>query len=63
MPDPLLAEPFLRRPAPRCLTQPGRAYGGEAAHRLPLRRATWPLRAAFEGWALRLLRARSGGTA
>lgn len=61
MPDPILSEPFLRRPAPRCLTD--RAAFAEAVDRptLPrLRRVTWPLRASFERWGLRLLHIRSG---
>jgi hypothetical protein len=60
MPDPLLSEPFVQLPAPRCLTNravQSHAASGQARPRL--KRVTWPLRASFERWALQLLRARS----
>lgn len=54
MTDPLLSEPFLSRPAPRCLTRP-------SPNRQPpdLTKAAWPMRLTFERWAARLLRSKS----
>ncbi len=63
MPDPLFLEPFLRRPPPRCLAQREAADRDVTLEPLHLRRATWPLRASFTRWGLRLLRERSGPVA
>lgn len=64
--DPLLSEPFVQRPAPRCLTDRAlhpNATGALVRPRIEraksLKRATWPLRASFERWARHLLQARS----
>jgi hypothetical protein len=59
MPDPMLSEPFVQRPAPRCLTERPQPHAPGVLSRPHLRRATWPLRASFEQWALRLLQVRS----
>lgn len=61
MTDPLLEEPFLRRPAPRCLADrrpPPEAHDDTSQGRL--RPVRWPLRTSFERWGARLLRVRSG---
>jgi len=52
-------EKFPTRRPPRCLV---RTEPVNREIRMPLRRAVWPLRATFEGWALKLLVARSGRT-
>lgn len=61
MPDPLLSEPFLQRPPPRCLIARDPRSGIHEVRETPrMRPARWPLRASFERWGLRLLQIRSG---
>lgn len=59
MTEPIRSEPFLNRPAPRCLARTARVASESPVDRPPLRRVHWPLRATFQSWALRVLVDRS----